>query len=217
MPFSGYIQARTPSLQAGKLRHRAKIVQVSPAQDSTGGLNLSVDVLYADVWASVYALSGTDKFAAHEFISQVSHQVVIRYIGAAPPWVAGQSYKRYALIKDSNGNLQQAQNDGMSGASAPAWNTVQTGTTADGSGATVITWKNLGEAPAETGVKAKMQIWFRARQFQIEAVLNPDERNKALILLCIEINESAQQRQTPGTKMPNAGADIITVVDGGSF
>ena len=50
-------------------------------------------------------------------------------------------------------------------------------------------------------VFSKMQVWFqgpdkintRVRQFQIEAVLNPDERNKMLYLLCLEINESQQQ------------------------
>jgi SPP1 family predicted phage head-tail adaptor len=39
----------------------------------------------------------------------------------------------------------------------------------------------------------KMMIWFKGRQFQIEAVLNPDERNKLLYLLCVEINQSQQQ------------------------
>jgi SPP1 family predicted phage head-tail adaptor len=60
-------------------------------------------------------------------------------------------------------------------------------------------------------VLSKMQVWFQGpkirvgfylveastRQFQIEAVLNPDERNKMLYLLCVEINES-QNQVTPG-------------------
>ena len=33
----------------------------------------------------------------------------------------------------------------------------------------------------------------RGRLFQIETVLNPDERAKLLILLCIQINDSLQQ------------------------
>lgn len=42
------------------------------------------------------------------------------------------------------------------------------------------------------------QVWFQGagtyvRQFQILYVLNPDERNKKLYLLCVEINQSKQQ------------------------
>jgi head-tail adaptor len=84
MAFGAIIQKRTPTLFAGRLRHKIDLVKVSNVQDSTGGFNLSIDVVYANVWASIEALSGMEKFAAHEFISQVSHQVVIRYIGAAP-------------------------------------------------------------------------------------------------------------------------------------
>ena len=48
---------------------------------------------------------------------------------------------------------------------------------------------------------AKMQIWFRGagtyvRQFEILAILNPDERNKLQYLLCVEINDSTQQAVT---------------------
>jgi SPP1 family predicted phage head-tail adaptor len=39
----------------------------------------------------------------------------------------------------------------------------------------------------------KLQVWFKGRQWQILAVLNPDERNKTLYLLCVEINQSQQQ------------------------
>ncbi len=47
------------------------------------------------------------------------------------------------------------------------------------------------------GIKAKMDVWFSTgspvvtRQFQIMAVLNPDELNKLLILMCIERDDSA--------------------------
>jgi SPP1 family predicted phage head-tail adaptor len=45
---------------------------------------------------------------------------------------------------------------------------------------------------------AKDQVYFQGpggtnRVFQIEAVLNPDERNKMLVLLVVEVNDSAQQ------------------------
>lgn len=39
----------------------------------------------------------------------------------------------------------------------------------------------------------KQQVWFKGRVFQVEAVLNPDERNKLQYLLCVEINDSAGQ------------------------
>ncbi len=130
MPFQQVIQKRTPTLFAGRLRHRIDIVQLSPMQDSTGGQNLSANTIYENVWASIEALSGAEKFAAHEFVSQASHQVVIRYL---------------------------------------------------------------------SGINSGQQVWFGGRQFQIEAVLNPDERTKMLILLCIEINGSLQQQTSqPG-------------------
>jgi head-tail adaptor len=200
MPFGTIVQKRSPVLFVGRLRHRIDIVQLSPTQDSTGGQNVSADVVYANVWASIEALTGTEKFAAHEFISQVSHQVVIRYIGAAPSWQADNNYIGAALCKDSNGNLQQAQGSGgLSGATVPVWNVTIGGTTADGSGSTAFTWKNLGAAPNRTGVTSGQQVWFQGRQFQIESVLNPDERTKMLILLCIEINDSLQQNTSqPG-------------------
>lgn len=126
MPFGQIIQRITPSIFAGRLRHRIDIVAppTSNPQDSAGGVDPVNDVVFANVWASIEALSGTEKFAAHEFTSLVSHQIVIRYM---------------------------------------------------------------------TGITAKMNVWFQNRTFQIEAVLNADERNKSLILLCIEINDAAQQ------------------------
>jgi SPP1 family predicted phage head-tail adaptor len=125
MSFGLQVSRRSPTLNTGRLRNRISIVRVSPVQDSTGGTNLSVDVLYANVWASVEAQSGNDSAnGAGGFVSKVTHQVVIRY---------------------------------------------------------------------RPGITAAMQVQFKGRQFQIEAVQNPDERNKMLILQCIEINDSAQQ------------------------
>lgn len=43
------------------------------------------------------------------------------------------------------------------------------------------------------GITARMQVWFQGRQFQVQAVLNPDERTKMLILLVLEIANSSQQ------------------------
>jgi SPP1 family predicted phage head-tail adaptor len=41
------------------------------------------------------------------------------------------------------------------------------------------------------GVKSNMLVWFRTRQFHIEAIVDPDEQQKVLFLLCIERNDSA--------------------------
>jgi SPP1 family predicted phage head-tail adaptor len=119
-------QSNSPMLQAGKLRNRISIVQNENAQDTAGGTTVNNWTPVATVWASIEALSGVEKFAAHEFVSQASHSVVIRY-------------------------------------------------------------------NPELTITSAMQIVFGSRQFQIETVLNPDERTKMLQILCIEINDSQQQ------------------------
>lgn len=43
------------------------------------------------------------------------------------------------------------------------------------------------------GVTARMQVWFQGRQFQVQAVLNPDERTKMLLLYVMEVANSSQQ------------------------
>ena len=40
------------------------------------------------------------------------------------------------------------------------------------------------------GVKASMNVWYEGRQFQIQAVLNPDERHHMLVLMCLERDDS---------------------------
>ena len=187
---------RSGRLRAGKLRHRIDLVKVSSVQDSTGGFNLSADIIYANVWASVEALSGRETLVMESQASMVTHQVIIRYIGNAPDWQANTEYPLGAVCEDSNGNLQLAQAAGLSGPIAPTWNTVTGGFTADGAPSTGLEWKNLGVAPPYTGVTAGLQVWFQGRQFQICSVMNPDEKNKMLCLSCLEINDSRQQLNT---------------------
>jgi SPP1 family predicted phage head-tail adaptor len=43
------------------------------------------------------------------------------------------------------------------------------------------------------GITAALQIWFQGRQFQIVGVMNPDERTKMLVIMALEINDSAQK------------------------
>src|SRR5258708_24859756 len=70
---------RNGRLQAGRLRHRIDIVQVSPVQDSCGGFDLSADIIFASIWASVEALSGHETLAMASQVSTTTHQVIIRY------------------------------------------------------------------------------------------------------------------------------------------
>lgn len=185
-------------LQAGKLRHRIDIVKVSPVQDSTGGVNFSVGIVYANVWASVETLSGMETFGAQSMVSAVSHQIIIRYIAGAPGYVIGQTYAAGQLTKDINGYLQQVQAPGgiATITDNDSWNETEGMYTEDGNPSIgTFTWLNLGLAPPYTGVTSAMQIWFQGRQFQITSVFNPDERNKMLCLMCTEINDSRQQLQ----------------------
>ena len=46
-------------------------------------------------------------------------------------------------------------------------------------------------------IDASCRVWFNKRTFQITAVVNPDQRTKMLVLLCVEINDSKQQVVTP--------------------
>jgi len=48
------------------------------------------------------------------------------------------------------------------------------------------------------GITANMNVWFQQRQFRILAApLDPDERKKLLVMLCLERNNSA--RDSGGT------------------
>src|SRR5208337_2660249 len=192
------INWKSGRLQSGKLRHRIDIVKVSPVQDSSGGINFSLGVVYANVWASIEALSGMESWAAQSEVATGSHQIIIRYIPGAPGYVVGQNYTAGMLIKDNAGYLQQVQAPGGIATiiDNTAWNETEGMFTEDGNPSIgSFVWLNLGVAPPYSGVTAAMQVWFQGRQFQINAVLNPDERNKMQCLMVTEINDSRQQLQ----------------------
>lgn len=135
MAFTGAVQgSNRVNLQAGKFRHRIQLVKPSTTQTGTGGWSVNNSVPVMTTWATIEALSGTEKFAAHEFAAQVTHRVWIRH-------------PRNRI--DPSGNT--------------------------------------------SGVTSNMQVWYGTRQFQVEAVLNPDERKDVLLLMCAEINDSANQ------------------------
>lgn len=192
------INWRNGRIEAGKLRHRIDLVKISPVQDSTGGVDFSACLVFANVWASVEALDGTESMVGQTEMSSVTWQVVVRYINAAPAWQPLFSYPLRGLIKDPNGYLQQAQTPLQSGASAPVvWNATEGMYTEDGDPSTGGLWLNLGIAPPYTGVTSALIVWWQGRQFEITSVFNPDGRNKMLALKCVEINDSrAQLRNT---------------------
>src|SRR5438445_9405559 len=118
------MSAQGTRISAGELRHRIDIVRPSPSQDASGGWDVSLNKLFARVWAKIETLDGTDSLVAGAEASQVVHAITIRY---------------------------------------------------------------------RTGISADMQVIFQGRLFQIKAAPNPDERNKMLRLVCVEINDSRQQ------------------------
>lgn len=66
----------------------------------------------------------------------------------ASNWVANQTYLQYQLITDSNEGVQQANNAGTSGASAPAWSTSVGQPTVDNT----VTWLNFGGDGESSGL-----------------------------------------------------------------
>lgn len=65
--------------------------------------------------------------------------------GSVVVWTADTYYSTVAVIRDTNGNLQQATNVGESGAGPPVWNIVLNGLTFD-NGTSGITWKMVASA-----------------------------------------------------------------------
>jgi SPP1 family predicted phage head-tail adaptor len=97
-------QGYTPSLLAGRMRHRIKILQPTLQQDTTGGTQVNQNVVVASTWASIEALTGQEKFAAHEFITEVSHKIVIRWRRGVTSrmrvLVSSNDHKRLFLIEN---------------------------------------------------------------------------------------------------------------------
>lgn len=129
MAISGVIQGGMVKQVIGRYRHKIQIVKPILTADSAGGWNADKNTLVLNTWASVEALSASEKWAAHEFASVVTHRVIMRHPRSAVPG----------------------------------------------------------------GITADMQVQFNGRQFQIEGVLNPDERLDVLILICAELDDSKNQ------------------------
>src|SRR5208282_202757 len=79
MGFKTVPQSNSPVLQAGKFRHRLQIVLPTTAQDTAGGIDINANTIVKTTWGTIEALSGQEKFAAHEFVSQVTHAIYLRF------------------------------------------------------------------------------------------------------------------------------------------
>lgn len=67
-------------MRAGRLRHRVVIEQAMETQGELGGVAYSW-IPYASAWADVQPLSSRERLGAGEHASEITHQVVIRYLG----------------------------------------------------------------------------------------------------------------------------------------
>jgi SPP1 family predicted phage head-tail adaptor len=67
-------------IRAGDLRHRIQLVQPTLVQDKSGGVEEDQATIFATVWAQIEALTGRELYAAQQRVSQVSHQITLRYM-----------------------------------------------------------------------------------------------------------------------------------------
>jgi hypothetical protein len=72
-------------------------------------------------------------------------------------WEANTAYATNTVISDGI-NLQRATNSGTSGTLAPPWGNNQGDATADGTGATQITWVNLGITQAPNTIVLESEV-----------------------------------------------------------
>jgi hypothetical protein len=91
-----------------------------------------------------------------ESAGQTTNDGIVWQAGGNSPWEPDFPYNAGQLILDSNGNIQIVQTAGISGDSAPAWNTNPQQATQDSG----VTWTNLGHSQwaANTGYVAGQAI-----------------------------------------------------------
>jgi SPP1 family predicted phage head-tail adaptor len=73
------LQANSPVLQVGKMRHRIQVVRTNQVQDQAGGVSLADIFLVHQCFASIESTGGAENFAASQLISATTYEVVIRY------------------------------------------------------------------------------------------------------------------------------------------
>lgn len=113
---------------------------------------------------------------------------------------AGKLRHRIQIVAPSGGQ------DSFGGTPSTGWNVVKTAWAAiegvsakDGLAAgqfiSTSTHKITVRYDTTISINASQNIWFKNRVFQIQGVVNPDERNKLLFIYCVEINDSTEQTQ----------------------
>jgi SPP1 family predicted phage head-tail adaptor len=116
---------KSPTIEAGRLRHQVQLSSLSATQDALGG-EVPSGSPYATCWAAIEPLTGQELYQAQQYVKEVSHRVSIRYL--------------------------------------PGVNA-----------ADVVIWSAPGGS---------------TRTFTINAVINPQEVDAILQLLCLERNDS---------------------------
>jgi len=114
MALQGIIQGGKTYTVIGRLRNRIQIVLPVLKQDASGGVDLRKNIVLLTTWATIEALTAQEKFAAHEFTSQVSHKVIIRDPRSALPIDPG-GVRRYSITANMQvwWNRRQFQIEGV--------------------------------------------------------------------------------------------------------
>jgi len=66
-------------MRIGSLKHKISFHTMEKTQDSTGG-SILTPVVFAEAYASINALSGSEKYISQSIHAISSHKFVIRYI-----------------------------------------------------------------------------------------------------------------------------------------
>ena len=114
-----------------------------------------------------------------------------------------QLVKPYGAAQDSTGGLSLSNTSPV----VTLWGSVEAITASDNladqsfmsksTHRVVIRYRGPRQAVPIT-IAANDQVYFGKRVFQVLGILNPDERTKLLVILCVEINDASQQ--TTGTQ-----------------
>jgi len=110
--------------------------------------------------------------------------------GAPRIWQAGTYFIQGSNVIDSNGNIEIAQNSGLSGTTVPVWNVSLTGTTTDN----VITWVNNGKAPQQSGGLFSAAIVDAANGIRSGCLYLIELNSQLLMLNTIEGNAKSRQQ-----------------------
>jgi SPP1 family predicted phage head-tail adaptor len=93
-------------ISIGRFRFRVNILDLSNAQDASGGIDPRLVTLFLQTWAAVDTLNGRELYSAQQQNSEVTHKVSIRYApGILSRQVVGNAGRYYTIqyISDPDG------------------------------------------------------------------------------------------------------------------